>query len=568
MAFLDRYKKGFKGDFTGGVTAAIVAIPLGLGFGDLSGLGPEAGLYAASILAIVASLIGGTQTLISDPTAPMTFVAGAIIAAGISHNAGGLDNPHTWVHIILTFSLAGLFQILFGFIRVAQYVKFIPYPVISGFMGGIGIIIMIGQIFPILGQKSPKGAINIFSELHAVPNINFWTLGLGLGTIALIYLVPLLSKKIPSVLVSLIAMTGFSVVAIKMGWMDLGPDLIVGKFQGGFPTPKFSMLSEVSFDDLRLVVIPAITLASLGTIDTLLTSVVADNMTKTKHNGNRELMGQGLGNFIGAFFGALPGAGSTTGTVINVKSGATTHLSGVIKGLFIILVLLILAPVVKHIPLAVLAGILFTIGIGVMDLKGLKMLLKVPRADSAILLITLGVTVFDTLLDAVAIGALMAVVTFMKKMSEVMEDMTKEGDLGAFTRDDKVPEELLKKIYVKQLDGPMFFGFADQFRQQMRSIKGYEAVIIDMKQVPFIDETGLLTLEDAVADLYERKIAIYISGANDSIYTQFEKVKIPGNLVPEDHFFPYFKHCVKHLRNKHKYEQSLLEKEASEPETE
>lgn len=189
------------------------------------------------------------------------------------------------------------------------------------------------------------------------------------------------------------------------------------------------------------------------------------------------------------------------------------------------------------------------------------MLLKVPRADSAILIITLLVTVFDTLLDAVAIGALMAVVTFMKKMSEVMDDMTKEGDLGSFTRDGKVPDELLRKIYVKQLDGPMFFGFADQFREQMRSIKGYEAVIIDMKQVPFIDETGLLTLEDAVADLYERKIAIYISGANESIYTQFEKVEIPGNLVPEDHFFPYFKHCIKHLHNKYKYEQSLLEKQ-------
>ena len=563
MAFLAKYKKGFKGDFTGGVTAAIVAIPLGLGFGGLSGLGAEAGLYAAIILAIIASIIGGTQTLISDPTAPMAFVAGAIIAQGIGASGGELDD-HAWVHIILTFALAGLFQIVFGFLKIAQYVRFIPYPVISGFMGGIGIIIMIGQLFPIMGHTSPKGAINIFSEIsQPLGSINTWALILGLGTIALIYLVPLISKKIPSVLVALIVMTLISYFLMPAG--EFG---IVGAFKGGLPSPKIGVLANIQFQDILNVMVPAITLASLGTIDTLLTSVVADNMTKTKHNGNRELMGQGLGNFVGAFFGALPGAGSTTGTVINIKSGATTHLSGIIKGVFLILVLLFLAPVVKYVPLPVLAGILFTIGVGVLDLKGLGMLLKVPRADSAILIITLLVTVFDTLLDAVAIGALMAVVTFMKKMSEVMEDMTKEGDLGAFTRDDKVPEELLKKIYVKQLDGPMFFGFADQFRQQMRSIKGYEAVIIDMKQVPFIDETGLLTLEDAVADLYERKIAIYISGANDSIYTQFEKVKIPGNLVPEDHFFPYFKHCIKHLRNKHKYEQTLLAKEASESETE
>ena len=569
MAFLAKYKKGFKGDLTGGITAAIVAIPLGLGFGDLSGLGPEAGLYAAIILAIVASIIGGTQTLISDPTAPMVFVAGAIIAAGIkSHPDLMVDgelqmNPDAWVHIILTFAMAGVFQILFGFIKIAQYVKFIPYPVISGFMGGIGIIIMIGQLFPLMGHASPKGAVTIFSEIsEPLGAINTWAVILGIGTIAVIYVVPLITKKIPSVLAALIVMTGISLLIPE------GTFGIVGEFQGGLPSPKFGELGGVTFQSILNVMVPAITLASLGTIDTLLTSVVADNMTKTKHNGNRELMGQGLGNFVGAFFGALPGAGSTTGTVINIKSGATTHMSGIIKGVFLILVLLFLAPVVKYVPLPVLAGILFTIGVGVLDLKGLGMLLKVPRADSAILIITLLVTVFDTLLHAVAIGALMAVVTFMKKMSEVMEDMTKGGDLGSFTRDDKLPEELLKKIYVKQLDGPMFFGFADQFRQQMRSIKGYEAVIIDMKQVPFIDETGLLTLEDAVADLYERKIAIYISGANDSIYTQFEKVKIPGNLVPEDHFFPYFKHCIKHLRNKYKYEQSLLEKEASEPETE
>ena len=344
MAFLDRYKKGFKGDFTGGVTAAIVAIPLGLGFGGLSGLGAEAGLYAAIILAIIASIIGGTQTLISDPTAPMAFVAGAIISTGIDVN-GGVLGDHAWVHIILTFALAGLFQILFGFLKIAQYVRFIPYPVISGFMGGIGIIIMIGQLFPIMGHTSPKGAINIFSEIsQPLGNINTWALTLGLGTIALIYIVPLVSKKIPSVLVALITMTLISYFAMPEG--EFG---IVGSFKSGLPSPKIAVLANIQFQDILNVMVPAITLASLGTIDTLLTSVVADNMTKTKHNGNRELMGQGLGNFVGAFFGALPGAGSTTGTVINIKSGATTHMSGIIKGVFLILVLLFLAPKNKQI---------------------------------------------------------------------------------------------------------------------------------------------------------------------------------------------------------------------------
>ena len=550
---ISRFKKSFKGDLSGGVTAAIISIPLGLGFGVVSGLGAEAGIYTAVLLSIVAAIVGGTQTLISDPTAPMTFVAAGIIST-VGAGETGLDDSAMGI-IVLTFALAGMLQFLFGFLKVAQYVKYIPYPVISGFMGGIGVIIMIGQLFALLGhaEGAPKGAINVFSQIsEPLSNINYAALGLGLGTIAIIYLIPLVSKKIPAVLVALIVMTVLSILLLE-------PDAIerVGEIDAGVPLPKIDLLFSLELGDLAHVLGPAITLAALGTIDTLLTSVVADNLTKTQHKGDRELKGQGIGNFIVALFGGIPGAGSTTGTVINIRSGATTQMSGIIKGVFLLLVVLLLADYVQYIPSSVLGGILFTIGIGIIDVKGLKLLLRVPRAESFILILTLFVTVFDTLLHAVALGALMAVVVFMKKMSEVVEQLNKEGELKSFTRDESIPDDLLNKVYVKRLDGPMFFGFADQFRNHIKSIHGFEAMILDMKRVPFMDETGLLTLEDAISDLHARGINVYITGANESIYEQLQKVNIPGNLVPEDHFYPFFKHCVKRLKFQYENSQKI-----------
>ena len=537
---LSRYKKGFKGDLLGGLTAAIIALPMGLAFGIQSGMGAEAGLYTAIILSLVAAILGGTQTLISDPTGPMTIVAASIIF--IATRDLPADVAPTL--ILVTFLLAGIFQVSFGYLNIAKYIKFMPYPVISGFMGGIGVIIIILQISPIMGLPTPKGMINILiSSVSSFGQANIPSILLGIGSIATIYLLPRVVKKIPPVLFVLIIGTLISLFLP----MDI---MRVGEIPSSLPTLKWEILSNIQFSYLHLAVVPAVTLAALGTIDTLLTSVVADNLTNTKHKGNKELFGQGLGNIAVALFGGIPGAGATMGTVTNINAGGTTNLSGIFKGVFLMVLILALGQYAAYIPISVLSGILVTVGAGIIDVKGIKLLLKVPRAEAMILIVTLLVTVFDTLLNAVALGAVLSIVFFMKKMSEVVNELNKEGELEEFMKDIELPEELQHKVYVISLDGPLFFGFADQFRDHIHAIKDVSAVIIRLKKVPFMDETGLITIEETIKEFRTKNIEVYITEANDAIYYQLEKVGVAKGLITENHFFPYFSYCVKYIKHR------------------
>jgi len=316
-----------RGDLFGGLTAAIIALPMGLAFGVQSQMGAEAGIYTAVILSFFAAFIGGTSTLISDPTGPMTVVAATVVTSGIVLY-GDLENS---LPIILgTFALAGIIQIVFGFLKIAKYVKFMPYPVISGFMTGIGVIIILLQIFPLLGAESPKGIINIISTVHIPIQKGDWTsLLLGLATIIIIYVLPLISKKLPVILIALIGTTLAS-------YLFNFNTPTIGHIASGIPDFKAVAFMSLKWSDLSLMIGPAIILASLGAIDTLLTSVVADNLTKTRHNGSRELMGQGLGNLVTSLFGGIPGAGATMGTVTNINSGAKTKLSGISKAIFLL----------------------------------------------------------------------------------------------------------------------------------------------------------------------------------------------------------------------------------------
>lgn len=540
MSLINFNKTHLKGDLLGGLTSAIVAIPTGLAFGlaATGGTDPSVGLYTAIFLCFVAAFIGGTQTLISDPTGPMTVIAGGIIAS-----ASGDASL-----ILPIFLLVGVFQIVFSIVGVAKYVKYIPYPVISGFMGGIGVIIISLQILPLIGVSNPKdkSLVNIISEFtSSLSSIDFASFGIGVGTVAVIYLFPKITKVIPSILVALV---GATLLTYFMR-LDIAT---VPEINSDFKFADISSLSNFDFDQMGFVITSAITLAALGVIDTLLTSVVADNITKTKHNGSRELFGQGLGNFLTAMLGGIPGAGSTSGTVINIKSGARTHLSGISKGLFLLLIVLFLSELIAYVPTACLAGILFTVGVGVIDIKGVKMLLKVPRAEALVLVLTLLVTVFDDLLHAVALGALLSTVFFMEKMSKVVEDMNKEGQLGEFTKKVSLPEGLADRVHVIRLDGPVFFGFADDFKSHLDDVSNVGAVVIDLTRVPFTDQTGLLTLEESIRTFQDQGVSVFIVGANDAIYGQMEKFGIPGGLISEDHFYPYFRACVKHLKNIYK----------------
>ena len=323
--------KNLRGDLIGGLVAGIVALPLALAFGVQSGLGAVSGLYGAIAIGILAAIFGGTATQASGPTGPMTVISAALVAAALELT-GTLENAMGI--IILTFFLGGVLQIVFGFLNIAKYVKFLPYPVISGFMSGVGLIIILLQFYPLAGGSAPKTTIGVLTEIpRFFSELNFAALGLGALTILIYYLFPKVTKAVPSALVALVS------VSLISFFLKLDVPLI-GEIPSGLPSLKIGGLFSVDLGAYLLILEYAIVLAVLGSIDSLLTSVIADNITKTKHNSNRELIGQGIGNMVAALFGGIPGAGATKGTVVNINAGGTTRLSGTVHGLFLLAVLL------------------------------------------------------------------------------------------------------------------------------------------------------------------------------------------------------------------------------------
>jgi len=537
--------KSIKGDFTGGLTAAIIALPMGLAFGLQSGLGPQAGLYTAIILALLASIVAGTKTLISDPTGPMTIVAATIIAEAGFNGVGKIP-----VVIILSFALGGIFQIMFGLIKVAQYVKYISYPVLSGFMGGIGIIIILTQWHTFLGGQRPGGIIDIILDLHT-PIIEYhWSsIILGSLTLVFIYFIPKISKKIPAGLISLIIGTLVS-FTFKKEWGWHWDYSTIGEIPSDLPqiVLPFSEFLNITFSEFSIAVVSGLTLAGLGTIDTLLTSVVADNLTKTKHNGNRELIGQGIGNFVAALFGGLPGAGSTTGTVANINSNGKTNMSGIFKAIFLLIVLVGLGPLLKDVPKPVLSALLISVGIGIIDFKGMKKLFSLKNSDSLVLLLVVVLTVFVDLLVAVGIGMVLSSFFFMQRMGELVDQQSKSGDINEIEKKLKIPESIKNRIMVYELDGPLFYGFSDQFKEQAEAIIGKDAVIINMSQVPYIDASGTYVLEEVIKNFKDKKVEVILVGVKDHIFKQFEEFKVIPNTLAEEKAYNSVRAGLKYLK--------------------
>ena len=555
-----------KGDIFGGITAGIVALPLALAFGiqafgvidvqdipNIGAIGALAGLVGAIMVGFFASLFGGTPSQISGPTGPMTVITATLIS-GI-WSAGGAHSIET---VLVTMSVAGMlcgvFQILFGILKIGKYIRYIPYPVLSGFMSGIGIIIIVQQIYPLLGMKSPVLIVDMITQLpDKIGGLDITALLLGLGTVAIIYLFPLITKKIPATLVALIVMT---VVAV---FIHFDPKLTIGEIPSGFPMPFFLKdgmdFSQVNWlAVVKMSVLPALTLAGLGSIDTLLTSVVADNTTKVKHNSNQELMGQGLGNMMVGLFAGLPGAGATMRTVVNIKSGGRSRLSGVVHGLFLLAVLLGLGKLVQYVPLSVLAGILITVGIGIIDVKGFKDLLKIPRADAVVLLTVLFLTVFVDLLIAVGIGMIIACVLFMKRASDLVEGAYHSDQMTAFDKeipweDEKVlTDEVRSKIYIQRLNGPIFFGSITRFQEVMHDIPDdAKIVIIRMRLVSFMDQSGLYAMETAIKDLQAKGVTVLMTIIQPQPMYMLTKMKVIPNLVPEEFTFKTFEDCGRFL---------------------
>lgn len=515
-----------RGDLFGGVTAAVIALPMALAFGVASGAGAEAGLYGAILVGLFAALFGGSPALISEPTGPMTVVMTAVIASLIAANPeNGLAMAFTVV------ILAGFFQILFGVLKLGQYVTLMPYTVISGFMTGIGIILIVLQSAPLLGHSAASGGV--LGAIQSLPelfnNIQPYEAALGIMTLAILFVTPRQVKRyLPPQLIALILGTVISLTLIAE--TDLRR---IGEIPAGLPDfhmPVFSL------DQWKLILIDALVLGMLGCIDALLTSVIADNLTKQQHNSDKELIGQGTGNVMSGLFGGLPGAGATMGTVVNIQAGGRTALSGITRALILLIVVVWAADLTSNIPLAVLAGIAIKVGIDIIDWGFLKRAHRVSGKGALIMYGVIFLTVFVDLITAVGIGLFVANVITIRRLS----DLQSGGLRGVRSHKDTsitlMPEEreLLRlaneRIMLFHLNGPMIFGLAKAIARKSIEIENCDAIILDFGAVPHMGVSSSLALEEMIEENVKAGREVYIVGAQGQTWKRLVDLGVPSIL--------------------------------------
>ena len=431
--------------------------------------------------------------------------------------------------------LAGLLQIALGLFRIGAYIRYVPYPVISGFMSGIGVIIILQQLFPMLGAEPPSSdPLSILRQLPLLGgNVKWGAVALSALTIATVFILPRFTKAVPASLVALVTLTALAVL-LKL---DVS---VIGEIPSGLPS---LVMPALDFQRLPSLMAAALQLAFLGAIDSLLTSLVADNLTRTQHDSNRELVGQGLGNIAAGLIGGIPGAGATMRTVVNVEAGGRSRLSGVIHGLFLAAVLLGLSGLVQHVPRAVLAGLLVAVGIGIIDYRGISHILKVPRSDAFLMLFVLVLTVFTDLIIAVAAGLIVASFVFMKKVSDITARQTTLSPVADEPWADEltIPDTIRNKLLIKHVDGPLFFGFASQFLDIARQAAAQSRLLVlRMDRISYMDQTGVYALKDALTRLIAAGVRVLVVGVSVAHRDLLEKLQVIPAVVPESDVFSDF----------------------------
>ncbi len=521
-----------RGDIFGGVTAAVVSLPLALAFGVASGAGPIAGLYGAVCVGFFAALFGGTPTLISEPTGPMTVVMTAIVASLTANNPEiGLAMAFTVV------MLAGLFQIIFGIFKLGKYITLMPYSVISGFMSGIGVILIILQIAPFLGQAAPKGGV--LGTVAAIPQLvakaNLPEVILGGVTLAIIFFMPKkLKRLVPPQLVALIIGTIISLTIF--GNVDIRRIGDLGEIPIGLPT--FQMPTFTA-NQLTTMLVDGVMLGILGCIDTLLTAVIADSLTRTEHKSDKELIGQGIGNIVSGICGGLPGAGATMGTVVNIQTGATSAVSGITRALLLLVVVLGAARYTQPIPMAVLAGIALKVGLDILDWSFLKRSHKVSVKGSLIMYGVLLLTVFVDLIVAVGVGVFIANILTIERLSNLQAKEVKlitdtDDDVRLSEQDKQILEKGAGRVLLFYLSGPMIFGLSKAIAREHNAMKDADALVMDLSDVPMLGVTASLAIENAIRDAHDKGLQIYIVGASAKIQSRLERLGL-FNMVTAAH---------------------------------
>ncbi|EJI1377385.1 SulP family inorganic anion transporter [Vibrio parahaemolyticus] len=524
----------FKGDIFGGVTTAIISLPLALAFGVASGAGAEAGLWGAIMVGLFASLFGGSNTLISEPTGPMTVIMTAVLTSMMA------KYPETGMAMTFTVvMMAGAFQILLGTLKMGKYVTLMPYSVISGFMSGIGVILIILQLSPLLGHAAPTGGV--LGTLSALPetisNLKFNELFLGLLTLGILFFFPKKYRKyVPAQLVALVAVTLLSVMLF-----DTEDIRRIGEIPAGLPSLVAPHIDPDMFVEM---VIDALVLGTLGCIDTLLTAVIGDSLTRKEHDSDKELRGQGLANMISGLFGALPGAGATMGTVTNIQVGARSPLSGVVRALVLALVVLVAGGLTEPIPMAVLAGIAVYVGFNILDWSFIQRAHKVSFSGMAIMYGVMLLTVFVDLIVAVGLGVFVSNIMIIERLSREQARQVKaisdadEDDVPLTDSERGLLDRANGRVLFFYLSGPMIFSVSKAISRQHTSISDYDVMILDLTDVPMLDVTVGLALENAIKDALDTHCEVYLLCPNQRTREQLEKFHVI-DLVPDNNMYQF-----------------------------
>ena len=512
----------FKGDLFGGITAAVVGLPVALAFGEASGLGALAGIYGAIAVGFFAAVFGGTRSQISGPTGPMAIAMAVVVTLHA-------DNLAAAFTIVI---MAGLFQVLLGLVGIGRFIAFTPYSVISGFMSGIGIIIILLQTLPFMGMPVAEGPIaSIKGWANGITHFNVSAFAIAAVTLAVGILWPgRLRRVLPPTLVALMVGTVMGVL-----WLTDVP--VIGNVPTGLPTPQ---LPDLSPGILVQAITPALTIAMLGSIDSLLTSLIADSMTRTQHKANRELVGQGIGNMVAGFLGGLPGAGATMGTVINIRAGGRTPISGVIRAAILLTLVLGLARYVEVIPHACLAGILIKVGWDIIDWRFLTRIMRMQREHLVVMAVTMFLTVFVDLVTAVAIGLIAAGMATSRRFERLQLDsvlsvpiLDKVFFKGGY-RDDM--DDYSAHVGMVILRGAFTVASSHKLISTIsKDINEHDVVIFDFTNTTYMDDSAALVVEELIDTALADNTECIVMGLSDQPAMTLRSLNALER-IPEDHF--------------------------------
>ncbi len=534
IAWLEAHRAGLLSrqywlpNFVSGIIVGIVALPLAMAFAIASGAKPEQGLYTAIVASILVSLLGGSRVQIAGPTGAFIVILSGITA---KYGIGGLQ---------IATMIAGVMLLMLGLTRMGTIIKFIPAPVITGFTAGIAVIIWVGQWQYFFGLPPVPGLHfheKFWRLLQAFPELHRATTGLSVLALLLVIFAPHVPglKRIPGPAVALVVITALQAVFHFEGVVTIGTAF--GGIKPGLPDFE---VPRITFDQVVELIRPAFAIAMLGGIESLLSAVVADNMSGTRHDSNQELIGQGIANIAAPLFGGFAATGAIARTATNIRNGGNSPLAGIVHAATLVMVLLFLAPLAAHIPLAVLAAILFVVAWNMSEARHfIRMVWRAPRADVVILLITFGLTVFVDLIVAVNIGVILATLHFLSRMSMTVEVLKLDGQHLTQESVDSNLNQLPPGVLVYSVEGPFFFGAVENFQRALIDTHaGLKVLIIYLKRVPFIDITGLQTLEEIIRMMHKRGVRIILSGANARVTGKLEKAGVVeqigrGNFFPE-----------------------------------